>query len=86
MSSGKMFKIDELLKAHGHIVVRLPPYLCDLNAIEYAWSQVKRYVREHNVSEEILLKLTIQGLDIVTTQDWGVCCDKEEEYWDHDGM
>ena len=85
-----MFKIDELLKAHGHIVVRLPPYLCDLNAIEYAGFQVKRYVREHNVSGDMSLtrlkELTIQGLDIVTTQGWGVYCDKEEEYWDHDGM
>ncbi|KDR15088.1 hypothetical protein L798_11092 [Zootermopsis nevadensis] len=37
----KIFKIDQLLNAHGHIVVTLPPYMCDLSPIELAWSKVK---------------------------------------------
>ena len=38
----KTYKIDELIKSHGHNVLRLPPYMCDLNPIELAWAQLKR--------------------------------------------
>jgi transposase len=38
----KTFKTDHLLNAHGHNVVRLPPYMCDLSPIELAWSKVKK--------------------------------------------
>jgi transposase len=30
----KVFKVGQLLKQHGHEVVRLPPNMCELNAIE----------------------------------------------------
>lgn len=46
----KIYKIDNLLKEKGHTVVRLPPYMCDLNAIEFVWAQVKHYVRDNNAS------------------------------------
>jgi len=42
----KKYCIDELLKENGHDVIRTPPYHCDLNAIELAWSCTERYVRE----------------------------------------
>ena len=38
------FVVDEMAKAAGHEVVRLPPYHCKLNPIDLAWSQVKHYV------------------------------------------
>ena len=28
------YKVDEIIRAHGHEVLRLPPYHCELNAIE----------------------------------------------------
>ena len=37
------FVVDEMVKAVGHEVVWLPPYHCELNPIELAWSQVKHY-------------------------------------------
>ena len=43
-----VYVIDEIAKAAGHEVVRLPPYHCELNPIEMAWAQVKGYIRVHN--------------------------------------
>ena len=42
------YAVDEMAKAAGHEVVRLPLYHCELNPIELAWSQVKRYIKENN--------------------------------------
>ena len=42
------YVIDEMAKTAGHEVVRIPPYHCELNPIELCWSQVKRYIKEHN--------------------------------------
>ena len=39
----KQYKADEIIRAHGHIPLRLPPYMCELNPIELAWAAVKRY-------------------------------------------
>ncbi|KAH7978032.1 hypothetical protein HPB49_004259 [Dermacentor silvarum] len=33
------YHVDVVVKAAGHDVVRLPPYLCELNPIELIWSQ-----------------------------------------------
>ncbi|CAI6374502.1 unnamed protein product [Macrosiphum euphorbiae] len=42
------YVIDEYAKDNHKIVLRLPPYHCELNPIELAWSSVKNYVRTHN--------------------------------------
>lgn len=44
-----IFEIDELLGAHGHTVVRLPPYHCDLNPIELIWGIAKHKIAAQNV-------------------------------------
>ena len=33
--------IDEIARACGHEVLRLPPYHCTLNPIELVWAQLK---------------------------------------------
>lgn len=43
------FEIDELLGEHGHTVVRLPPYHCDLNPIELIWGIAKHKIAAQNV-------------------------------------
>ena len=43
------YAIDNLAKKYDHIVLRLPPYRCILNAIELVWSQLKHLVRHQNV-------------------------------------
>ncbi len=66
------YKIDELAKEHGHDVIRLPPYHCDLNAIELIWSQVKGYVARHNKTFTIkdTQKLLDEALATVSAEDW----------------
>ena len=32
------YKVDTIFKEKGHEVIRLPPYHCNLNAIEYVWN------------------------------------------------
>jgi hypothetical protein len=52
----RIFKIDQLLKIHGHTVVRLCQYICDLSPTELAWSMVKNCVHENNVTGHVSLK------------------------------
>ena len=40
--------IDNITKRYGHEVLRLPPYHCDLNAIELIWSDEKNFVAHEN--------------------------------------
>jgi transposase len=62
----KNSKTDQLLNAHGHTVVTLSPYMCDLSPTELARSKVKNYVRENNVTGDLSLKrlmdLTTEGM------------------------
>ncbi|KAH9642811.1 hypothetical protein HF086_012305 [Spodoptera exigua] len=44
-----IYEVDEILKQHGHEAFRLPPYHCDLNAIEMIWSLAKRRVASKNI-------------------------------------
>ena len=48
----KEYFVDNLIRRHGHEVLRLPLYHCVLNAIELAWSKLKRTVRSENVFTE----------------------------------
>jgi len=90
----KIFKIDQLLNAHGHTVLRLPPYNCDLSPIELAWAKVKRYVRDRNTQGDLSLRrlreLTTEGIQSVTAEDWEGYCRHvqklEDEYWERDGI
>lgn len=45
----KKYSLDTIMEAHGHTVLRLPPYHPDLNPIENIWSQVKGHVSKYNV-------------------------------------
>ena len=41
----KKFAIDSIAFENGHLVLRLPPYHCCLNAIELVWHQLKSKAR-----------------------------------------
>jgi len=40
--------IDEIAAAHGHEVLRIPPYHCEFNATELIWAQLKGAVARKN--------------------------------------
>ena len=44
------YKVDEFLKKKGHEVLRLPPYHCDLNPIEFIWGILKNRVAINNTT------------------------------------
>lgn len=90
----KRYKIDEILKSSGHSVLRLPPYMCDLNPIELGWAQIKKYIRERNTTGELslkrLLELTKEAVNAVSRSHWAGFLKHtqtvEEEYWTKDGI
>ncbi|XP_027843956.2 uncharacterized protein LOC114124782 [Aphis gossypii] len=81
------YVIDEYAKDNQKIVLRLPPYHCELNPIELAWSSVKNYVRTHNNTFKIkdVLDLLKKGVDHVTPEMWsnfvGHVVKEEEKFW-----
>ncbi|XP_049938744.1 uncharacterized protein LOC126412897 [Schistocerca serialis cubense] len=90
----KVFEINKILEAHGHTVLRLPPYNCDLNPIEMAWAKLKNFVRRRNILGDIcmtkLLQLVKEGFETITQDDWSAYClhveKLEREYCVKDGV
>lgn len=72
-----IYEAEECLKQHGHEVLKLPPYHCDLNAIELIWSLAKRKIASKNLGipgneKENLIK---ECFNNVTVNDWKKCTD-----------
>lgn len=86
------YRVDILANQHGHTVVRLPPYHCELNPIEQVWSEVKRFVAANNTQYTLLhvQQLLHDGIERVTAAKWRnyiVHAIKEEnQMWDADFM
>lgn len=86
------YVIDEYAKDNNKTVLKLPPYHCELNPIELAWSSIKSYVRTHNNTfklkyvEELLKK----GVEHVTSEMWtnfvGHVVKEEEKFWNIDSI
>ena len=34
------YAVDQTLKQHGHVAIRLPPYHAELNSIELIWAKL----------------------------------------------
>ncbi|CAH2109036.1 unnamed protein product [Euphydryas editha] len=88
----KKYIVDELLKSHGHEVLRLPPYHCDLNPIEYVWNLMKQRVADKNVtqSETDILNLTKNAIKSITPSDWKKEINHvdrlRQKYWESDRL
>lgn len=86
------FKVDVCAKEHGHSILRLPPYHCELNPIEMIWSQVKGFVSAENRSFKMpdVEKLTNAAIKRVTPEKWAACVkhvrDEEQKMWDMDAL
>lgn len=86
------YKVDLLLNEHGHEVLRLPPYHCDLNPIEQIWAIVKRRIAEKNVSQmpSEIASITETAFSTITPEEWSNVCMHvqkiEEKYFKSDRL
>ncbi|XP_045488624.1 uncharacterized protein LOC123690059 [Pieris rapae] len=71
-----VYLIDEILKKHGHKAVRLPPYHCDFNAIEFIWSSFKRIFADTNVTglSENMEQRIHSAFSKITAEEWQKHC------------
>jgi transposase len=90
----KLYKFDTMLQDNGFTALRLPPYHCDINAIEYVWAEIKNHIRNLNVTGDLnlsrLLTFSNEAIENVTTEHWGKYCSHvvslENMYWKMDGV
>ncbi|GBP21985.1 hypothetical protein EVAR_18626_1 [Eumeta japonica] len=70
------YQIDEILKSHGHKVLRLPPYHCTLNPIELIWGIMKQKVVGKNVNRPAsdLKSLTEEAFSQIGIDEWRKSC------------
>jgi len=66
------YVVDEYVKSKNMTVLRTPPYHCEINPIELAWSSVKRYVKTNNTTFKLpdVKKLLIDGVNQCTPEMW----------------
>lgn len=91
-SNEKSYQIDELLKAKGYMVLRLPPYTFELNPAEFAWDKVEIKIREKGLaigsSVDSIEMAVIEGMNSITANDWkrfyGNVIKIENDYWNTD--
>lgn len=74
--SAPIYEIDEILKSHGHEVLRLPPYHCTLNPIEMIWGIMKQKVAEKNVNRNAsdIKSLVEEAFSQIDADEWRKCC------------
>lgn len=85
-----VYRIDELLKAHGRTVLRLPPYHPDLNPIELVWANIKNKIAQNYINSSLDEKIIILDklFSEFTAKKWQRCNDhvqkNENDYWNRD--
>lgn len=88
----KKFEVDEIIHAHGHTCIRLPPYHSTLNPIELVWASIKNHVADCNSTFKLpdVKRLTNEAIHNTTQQFWQRCVRHvlrlEQDYWDRDGV
>lgn len=90
----KNYVIDNIIKNAGHIPLRTPPYMCELNPIELAWAQVKKFIRDRNTSGDFsfskLREIADEAIASVTPANWDSFCQHvisiENKFWETDYM
>lgn len=82
-------RIDVMAEQHGHTVLRLPPYHCELNPIELIWAAMKQYVARLNKTFKMTdLKILLQeSITKITPELWRKCIQHvvekvEPDMWD----
>ena len=66
------------MEAHGHKVLRLPPYHPELNPIENIWATVKNWVASHNTTFKLcdVEALARQKFSQMGSADWKNICER----------
>lgn len=86
------YVVDEMAAQQNKLVLRLPPYHCELNPIELIWAQIKNDVATNNTTFKLCdVKLLFQnGVNNVTVDNWRGCVKhvltEEEKMWKLDCM
>lgn len=84
------YVVDEIVQQQHKVVLRLPPYHCELNPIELAWSVAKNHVKLNNKSFKLLdvKNLLIKDVEKVGAGMWknfiGHINKEEEKFWNMD--
>lgn len=67
------FLIDEIANENNKVVLRIPTFHSELNAIEMAWNKVKYHVNINSLPASKIIdieKLIIEGIALVTPEEW----------------
>ena len=74
----KNYTVDNILKQHGHVALRLPPYHPELNPIEKIWATVKNWVGERNVTFKLddVRRLAEEKFSSITKEEWLSVCNR----------
>lgn len=86
------YKVDNIIRAWGHDVVRLPPAHPELNAIEQVWGHMKRSVRSslHRFTRGDLQARIEEARLSVTGDVWAGAVRRsrtfEDDYWKTDNI
>lgn len=84
------YVIDEKATENNKVVLRLPPYHCELNPIDMIWAMVKGHVKRNNTTFKIgdVKRLLQEGLERVTAENWSNCVrhviNEEQNFWEID--
>lgn len=74
--NNSQFKLDALLAAYEHSVLRLPPYHPELNPIEKIWAMVKQWVAARNTTFKLndVEALTRERFASIGIEEWASVC------------
>nr|CAH7766760.1 unnamed protein product [Callosobruchus chinensis] len=74
------YRIDVMAKLQNKTVLRLPPYHCELNAIELIWADIKNFVAQHNTTFKFSdMELLSTAVKRITPETWKKCVQHVQE-------
>ncbi|EGT42964.1 hypothetical protein CAEBREN_16193 [Caenorhabditis brenneri] len=76
------YEVDEMAKAHGVEILRLPPYHCCLNPIEMIWSQLKSHLRANGKVDSKIAAVRQQAIDFLRNINEGIVANTIEHVVD----
>lgn len=89
----KIYAVDEILREHGHEVLRLPPYHCQFNAIELIWAGAKSHYEKHvgdGLNANQVEMIWQDALDHITEEYWRKSVEHTEklirDWWDRERL